>query len=277
LFVASVAAFKGGTGKTTVTFNVGMEFARPRRYRGVGRTPVLFVDADPQAVVGHEGSGAPNCLFKLFEVGPFELEPIGFEAGGFEVFKVEFAPDGHETVDPNAGIHDLVFVARPAESSREMYGRVNVRELLDEFEGVFPGNEGLALIDTPPLNVELEVARRMLENSDVVVPVLNFSSYNQIQRFLDKEEFRVRFAVVNMVPRVNTLELKEIMEDLEGFLRGTPLRREDVIFVPHDHALNTCTVKGIPARCRRYRPDSAPKFHEIALHLRGEMVKKEGS
>ncbi len=140
MFVASTAAFKGGTEKTTVTFNVGMEFARPRRYRGVGRTPVLFVDADPQTVIGHKDRNAPNCLFKLFEVGPFELEPIGLEAGGFEVLKVEFAPDGHETVDSNAGIHDQVFVARPAERSRELYGRVDVRKLLDELEGVFPGN-----------------------------------------------------------------------------------------------------------------------------------------
>jgi len=100
------------------------------------------------------------------------------------------------------------------------------------------------LIDTPPLNVEIQVARRMLEVSDVVVPVLKVNSYDQISRFMEKDEFRVRFAVINMVPRVKTLELKEIMDILEGFLRGTPLRREDVIFVPHDHTLNTCTVRG---------------------------------
>ncbi len=264
--VVGVAAYKGGTGKTTVAFNVGMEFARPRGYGGVPACPTVFIDFDPQ---GHRRSGGVT-LKMLFEEGPFRLRHVGV-VEGFEVHRVELEPDGFEDLlDERAPGLGTALLAVPA---RQNYQRVadrrHIRRLVAWVHDLVREGDGdarppIAFVDTPPMNVEAKWLRRVLQACDTVIPVTDPRSVRQVRRFLSDGGLDVRVVVLNKVWPRGTCEWKKLVERLNRVLRDVH-GSVDVVDVENAPVIQSATDAGIPLRMRRSRrPEYEGRFRDVA-------------
>ncbi|AAM02475.1 ParA family protein [Methanopyrus kandleri] len=289
VFVVGFTARKGGTGKTTCSFNVGFEFARRRKWKGVKSHPVFFVDVDPQAI-GKESERAATTLTDLFRIGPFDLTPLKLEGdrmvearrvtketvertGGFELFHVKYSPDPEEfdNADPMCSVHDKVFLAHLSTHISESPGMMDFGKFLNAITGA--GFDGIVVLDTPPLNVRTTFVLNALEHCDLVVPVLNPESYDQIPDFIRRHP--VRFIVLNQMLKGRTKEAEKIRREIEGYLKRTTLDEDDVIWIPSNDQLRSCTNTGVPARCRNPKPQAVtPKFHHIAWRIEVERERR---
>jgi len=292
MFVVGVGARKGGTGKTTISFNVGMEFARRRRWKDVGGRPVLFVDLDPQAIgAGDKERRAATTLTNVFEIGPFRLTPIkitddGFMesdrvdmetvdyTGGFEIKRVIFDPDEFEfgNVDRRCSVHNQIYLAHISHYLANSPGESRFDQLIKALKSV--GWNGLVMVDTPPLNVQAAFAEDALRNCDLVIPVLNYESYDQIPHFI--RQYNVRFIVMNKVMRGATKERYKIEKEIRRFIRETTLDERDIIWISDRDVIRSSMNTGVPIRCRVPKPPRASRvFHLIAWRVEMDIRRRE--
>jgi MinD-like ATPase involved in chromosome partitioning or flagellar assembly len=267
--VVGVAAYKGGTGKTTVAFNVGMEFARPRGYGGVPACPTIFIDFDPQ---GNRESSGLTLKQLLAGRGPFRPERVG-EIEGFEVYRLEFEPDGlEELLDDRAAGLGAAFLAVPASGDyRRVASRKRVRRLVAGVHDLVRGEDGgarppIAFVDTPPMNSEQRWVKRVLRACDTIVPVMDPSSPEQITRFLESEHGPdVRVLVLNKDYKPGTVEWEANLERVRRELSKV-VGAVDRVHIPDAQVIKSATDLGIPLRMRRSRPREYERlFREVAF------------
>ncbi len=255
-------AFKGGTGKTTVSFNVGMEFARPRGYGGVPARPVLFIDLDPQ------GQKCGETLLGMFERGPFRTTLVFNDLHGFEVYEATYDPTGFEDLVREDAPVESVWVARPR--GRRLGGVTpeSVRRLIRHYNKVTGSETPIALVDTPPMNLENDKVMAVLRECDLVVPVLEPTSVRQLERFVGIG-MNVHMAVVNKCrenpynPRVKDRVKKAISQAL----RNVPLSWEDIVAIEDSVVIEEATSFGIPVRVRFNPGGYAERFREVARKI----------
>ncbi|WP_456482130.1 hypothetical protein [Methanopyrus sp.] len=301
-FLVAFAAYKGGTGKTTVAFNAGLEFARPRAFEVSGR-PVVFFDLDPQ--VRNEEGG--TTLSKLFDRGPFNRrwtkKRVHSGTSSVNLYVVEYDPDqeisvlgmgtgdsfrSRGLVDENSPFAPVLLavprsgaipkpsllrkVLKEVPNALRKHVERNHPELLGRYER-YLSSPPLGIVDTPPANDENKDVIRILKKADLTVPVLDLENVIQLPVFC--ENYTTRFAVVNKIPVLRTREGRMfnggISVVLNKILRNVPLNRDEIIEIPDRSLIRSATAFGIPVRARPDRGQGhAGYFREVARHIQLE-------
>ncbi|WP_088335523.1 ParA family protein [Methanopyrus sp. KOL6] len=261
-FLVGVTAYQGGTGKTTVAFNAGLEFARPRGFDGVPACPVVMIDLDPQGQAREGG----RTLVSLFEDGPFERHSIRISVSDFRMWKVEYDPNGFDDIVRKDVPFGTALLAVP----RKELGRINassLRRLIGEVHELV-GDPPIALVDTPPMNVRAEWVRNILVECDLVVPVADFRSIKQLSRFFRESGYVTRFAVLNKVFEGRTKDDELLRKRVKEELSRLPIDTEsDLICVPDSEVIRVATDLGVPVRMRFNSYGYATPFRRIARRI----------
>ncbi|HII70544.1 ParA family protein [Methanopyrus kandleri] len=291
-FLVGFTAYKGGTGKSTVAFNVGLEFARYYQgFDGVPRRPVVFFDLDPQ---GRSDEGG-RTLKKMFEDGPFRLRSLHSPIPELDVQVVEYDPDEPVPVDGvngSFGSYGLVdsdasfapaLLAVPknirirrvkplrrllAAANELLFQYLEDRGSLDSKLREYLSSPPLGVVDTPPMNAASDTFAGILTQVDLVIPVVDPENVRQLSLFC--KLYVTRLAVVNRVPPDGlTREAKFFDGVLNRILNKIPLNKDEVVKIPERPVIRFASALGIPVRARPDKRHSG-YFREVARHIRAD-------
>jgi len=291
-FLVGFTAYKGGTGKSTVAFNVGLEFARYYRgFDGVPRRPVVFFDLDPQCRSDEGG----RTLKKMFEDGPFRLRSLRSPASGLDVQVVEYDPDkavpvdgvngsfsSYGLVDSDASFAPVLLVAPNKDTTvrwveqledilavadKLLLQYLKDRGSLDPKLREYLSSPPLGVVDTPPMNAASDAFVGILRQVDLVIPVVDPENVRQLSIFCG-ERYMARLAVVNRVPPDGlTREARLFDGVLNRVLSKIPLNKDRVVKIPERPVIRFASALGIPVRARPDKRHSG-YFREVARHIR---------